>query len=307
MKILITKSQLCKIISEQPESRFGPEQYMSHSERQDFYSGNSERAGAALMSGSKKQMEYLHSIDPHTLLTITQIGTAFIPIVGPVISMGIGLADAAMYWNKGDKKTAGLIGVFSMIPGVGGLASKLGLGQFTAKALGEIGKKISLGLKLSPVEIQVVNRVAQYKQLIQSEIAKLGESATINAGAKVAKATLKSQAKKEAIKQTIKQTGKTIAPYVAAGVGYSKGYDYVQKDTPKTKSQSEGYDWNFVRSSFGSSGTKEENELLNKAWAKGWRPGQVVPQELQTKEYQTVYNQEAQNINALQQLINQAK
>ena len=113
-------------------------------------------------------------IDPHTVMTILQIGTAFIPLVGPAISMGIGLADAAMYWNEGDKKTAGLIGVFSIIPGIGGLASKLGLGKWSAKALGEIGKKISLGSKLTPIETQVANRVAQYRQLIQSEMTKIG-------------------------------------------------------------------------------------------------------------------------------------
>jgi len=61
----------------------------------------------------------LNNLNPHTLMTIAQIGTAFIPLVGPFISMGIGLADAAMYYNEGDKKTAGLIGVFSMIPGIG--------------------------------------------------------------------------------------------------------------------------------------------------------------------------------------------
>ena len=251
----------------------------------------------------EQNLKGLAELSPHTLMTILQIGTAFIPLVGPFISAGIGLADAAMYYNEGDKKTAGLIGVFSMIPGIGGLAGKLGLSKWTAKALGEVGKKISLGSKLSPLETQVANKVVQYRQLIQSEMAKIGGSATIKSGAKAAKEVLKYQAEKQAIKQT----GKTIAGYGAAGVGYSKGYDYVQKDTPKTKSQSEGYDWNFVRTSFGSSGTKEENELLNKAWDKGWRPGQVVPQEFQTKQYQNVYAQETQNIKALEQLISQSQ
>lgn len=251
----------------------------------------------------EQNLKGLAELSPHTLMTILQIGTAFIPLVGPFISAGIGLADAAMYYNEGDKKTAGLIGVFSMIPGIGGLAGKLGLSKWTAKALGEVGKKISLGSKLSPLETEVANKVVQYRQLIQSEMAKIGGSATIKSGAKAAKQVLKYQAEKQAIKQT----GKTIAGYGAAGVGYSKGYDYVQKDTPKTKSQSEGYDWNFVRTSFGSSGTKEENELLNKAWDKGWRPGQVVPQEFQTKQYQNVYAQETQNIKALEQLISQSQ
>jgi hypothetical protein len=175
---------------------------------------------------------------------------------------------------------------FSIIPGIGGLASKLGLSKWGAKALGEIGKKLSLGGKLTPLEVQVANKVAQNRQLIQTEMTKLGKSAAIKGGSKAVK---------------------TIAGYGAAGAGYSKGYDYVQRGSPKVKAETEGLDWNFVRSSFGSSGTKEENELLNKAWAKGWRPGQVVPKEFQTKQYQTQYSQDEKNINSLQQLIAQAK
>ena len=251
----------------------------------------------------QKSENLLNNLDPHTIATVMQIATAFIPFVGPFISAGIGLADAALYYNEGDTKTAGMIGVFSIIPGVGGLAGKLGLSKWSAKALGEVGKKISLGSKLSPVEIQVANKFAQNRQLIQNEITKLGSAATVKAGSQSARTKLRNKA----IAQTTGGVGKTVAGYGAVGVGYSKGYDYLQKDTPKIKSQSEGYDWNFVRTSFGSSGTKEENESLNKAWIKGWRPGQVVPQEFQTKQYQNVYAQESQDINSLNQLIAQAQ
>ena len=148
-------------------------------------------------------------IDPHTLMTILQIGTAFIPVVGPFISAGIGLADAAMYYKEGDKKTAGLIGLFSVIPGIGGLASKMGLTKWSAKALGQIGKKISLGQKLSPVEIQVANKVAQNNTLIQSEVKKLSKTAIAKKGAK----------------KGAKFVGTNVAPYVAADVAYNKTYD----------------------------------------------------------------------------------
>jgi hypothetical protein len=158
--------------------------------------------------------------DIHSFMTVLQIGTAFIPLVGPFISMGVGLADAAIYYNEGDTKTAGLIGVFSMIPGIGGLASKMGLSSWTAKALGEIGKKISLGSKLSPVEIQVGKKVAQYKNLIQQEIAKVGVSA--------AKQNVKKRlVKKAIINKTAKFAGTKVAPYVGVGVAYDKGYDAV--------------------------------------------------------------------------------
>jgi Ni/Co efflux regulator RcnB len=73
----------------------------------------------------------------------------------------------------------------------------------------------------------------------------------------------------------------------AAGGAYSKAYDAAQKDTPRDKVKREGMDWNLVKTEFGSSGTEQDNTLLNQAWTKGWRPGQVVPQEFQTKTYKT--------------------
>lgn len=115
-------------------------------------------------------------LDKHTAMTMLQIGTFFIPLVGPFISAGIGLADAAMYYNEGDKKTAGLVGVLSVIPGIGGLASKLGLGKWSTKALGQLGKKISMGSKLSPQEMSAAKKISENKNLILSEINKFKSS-----------------------------------------------------------------------------------------------------------------------------------
>ena len=235
----------------------------------------------------------------HTINTVLQIATAFIPLIGPFISAGIGLSDAKRYYDEGDTKTAGLVGLFAFIPGVGGLANKLGLGKWTSKALGEVGKKISLGSKLSPVETQVVNIFTKNKQLIQSEMAKIGASATIKTGAEMAKGSLKKQAKK----QFIKNTTKTLAGYGAVGAGYSKGYDYVQRNTPKTKAEKEKIDWEFVKNSFGSSGSKEDNVLLNNAWNGGWRPGTALPKQFQTALYQKNNNEEQENIKKLEAMI----
>ena len=239
--------------------------------------------------------------DKHKILTILEIGTAIIPIVGPLLSTGIALYDAKLYYDEGDKKTAGLIALFSMIPAIGGLAGKMGLTKWGAKALSEIGKKISLGKKLKSAELEVVSKITQHRKLIQAEMKKIGESATIKSGAQAAKGTLK----KQGAAKSLKNVAKPISGYGAAAVGYSKGYDYAQKDTPKTKSESEGYNWDLVKISFGSNGTKEDNKLLNQSWDKGWRPGNVVPKEFQTKQYQNQYSQESQNIKKLQQLVAQ--
>ena len=108
--------------------------------------------------------------DPHTRNTILQLTTAFIPYVGPFISAGIGLHDAKKYYDEGNKRMAGIIGLFAMLPGIGGLTAKLGLGNIAPKTLAEIGKKIGTGAKLTPAEIQIANKVAVNAKVIQQSM-----------------------------------------------------------------------------------------------------------------------------------------
>ena len=135
-----------------------------------------EQRSDAAMDAQAKAINSLPSEYKHTLMTILGIGTAFIPFVGPFIAMGIGISDAKMYYDEGDKKTAALVGILSAIPAIGGLAIKLGLSQWTAKALGELGKKISLGSKLLPEEMSAAKKIAENKNLILSEINKIKSS-----------------------------------------------------------------------------------------------------------------------------------
>ena len=211
-----------------------------------------------------------------------------------------------MYYDEGDTKTAGLVGLFSIIPGIGGLATKLGLTKWSSKALGNIGKKISFDTKLTPGELKVVNRIASNKALIQKEINKLALSKKLIKNGnitKVAKQNVKKQVIKKNVATSIGKTAATVGGYGAAGEAYSKIYDAVQKNTPKAKAESEGLNWEFVKSSFGSSGTEQDNTLLNQAWTKGWRPGQVVPKEFQTALYQKNSNEEQENIKKLESMI----
>jgi hypothetical protein len=135
-----------------------------------------EQRSDAAMDAQAKAIRSLPSEYKHALMTILGIGSAFIPFVGPFIAMGIGIADAKMYYDEGDKKTAALVGILSAIPAIGGLAIKLGLSQWTAKALGELGKKISLGSKLLPEEMSAAKKIAENKNLILSEINKIKSS-----------------------------------------------------------------------------------------------------------------------------------
>jgi hypothetical protein len=101
----------------------------------------------------------------------------------------------------------------------------MGLGKIGAKTMGEIGKKISIGVKLTPAESQIVNKVAKHRKLLQSEIDKLSKIGIKNT--EIAKQGAKSELKKRAIKQSVVKTAKPVVGYGAAGTAYSEVYDEI--------------------------------------------------------------------------------
>jgi len=216
MKVIITENQFSKILEQKPEHLID-------------YQSNSLLNAVGLRSDSdynkvKKVIDdskNVFAVDKHTAMTILSIGTAFIPLVGPFISAGIQIADAAMYYNEGDKKTAGLVGAFAIIPGIGGLAAKMGIGKLSAKVLGNIGKKIGMGSKLTKGELDVANKVAKHRQLLQAEIKKLGDST-------LAKQGVRKQLQKKAVKKGFVKGGAQVAGYGGATYGYNQTYDYFQ-------------------------------------------------------------------------------
>jgi len=217
MKIIISESQHKFLLEQFPEPGDKGFETKKPTKAQQQRSDDYAEEGGFKNEPTNVSIDgFYNPKDKHTILTILQIGTAFIPLVGPFISAGIGLYDAKTYYDEGDKKTAGLIAMFSVIPGIGGLASKLGLTKWSAKALGEIGKKISLGKKLTPVEISVANKVVQNNKLIQSEVKKLSKTAIA----------------KNVTKKGTKFVGKKVAPYVAADVAYNKTYDKINPQKP---------------------------------------------------------------------------
>ena len=105
------------------------------------------------------------AIDAHTLMTVLAIGTAFIPVAGPFISAAISLSDAALYYNEGDKKSAGLTAAFSMIPFIGKIP---GVKELGSKGMSLLASKIAKGVKtFSPAEIKVLNAVKQNESIIK--------------------------------------------------------------------------------------------------------------------------------------------
>lgn len=159
----------------------------------------------------------------HEVNTVLGIGAFFIPFVGPAISSGIALMDAKQFYDEGDTKMAGMVGMFSLLPLVGPVTKLIpGVSKLGPKLMAELGKKITLGAKITnPTEIEVVSQMAKYKDLIKAEMAKIGKDATIAAARKgVQKNVVRKNIANKAV-----GIGGTVIGYGGLAAGYSAGYD----------------------------------------------------------------------------------
>jgi hypothetical protein len=144
MEYIITESQLQRIISEQPDSHFGLERF-------GYNPDKPETTNKAIESQRELHNSKLYR-------TLLQTITAFVPIVGPSLSMGLmGMDVKRDYDNASTKEEKGNIILSYVI----GMAFVWGLGKVfkSVASLGETGmkqlsKKISRGLPYSSLSTQ---------------------------------------------------------------------------------------------------------------------------------------------------------
>lgn len=111
-------------------------------------------------------------LNPHHVLTVLQIGTLFIPVIGPIISGTLSLAHAGLYYSEGKRSEAVLEGIFAFLPGVTGLLGKIpAMARLGKVGMGALGRKVGTLKNLSPDEIKLVNEIG--KQLSNPANAKL--------------------------------------------------------------------------------------------------------------------------------------
>lgn len=106
-----------------------------------------------------------------SIMTVAPVLVSFVPIVGPVLGVALGMGESLYLANQGKKEEAGVVAMFSMIPYVGKLVSKIpGVKQLGAKGMIELGKKIANKTPLSTTEKAVANAVQQQKNVITQEL-----------------------------------------------------------------------------------------------------------------------------------------
>jgi len=126
MKVIVTESQYKKVLIEQELSVI------------DRLKRKWKRVNQNLNLIEDFIYEYRHG-----LLDVAAIGTMFIPLVGPFISLGIELGNAALYANEGDDYTAGLSLAFTLIP-AGQLIRRVpAIKNMTKGGLRSLMKKVS--------------------------------------------------------------------------------------------------------------------------------------------------------------------
>jgi hypothetical protein len=139
MNFLITEQQY-RLILEQPDSKM-PFQI----EKFGYKSDDPATLGPALkkQEESISQMKEFIYNNRHGLLDIAAFAALTIPLVGPFISLGIELGNAALYASEGEDYSAGLALAFSIIPG-GQLIRRIpAIKNMTKGGLRQLMKKIS--------------------------------------------------------------------------------------------------------------------------------------------------------------------
>lgn len=164
MKYIITESQYNRIISEQPDSK------MPYQIEKFGYNPSSKDPNQSFGSALKRQSEFFQTMDLNSNLGLLSIATAFVPVIGPFLSLGISLADAAVYAKKGETNNAAFILALSALPYIGPVVKKIpGISNLGPKGMTLLASKISKGIGLTKTESQIAKSLSQNSKLIQSE------------------------------------------------------------------------------------------------------------------------------------------
>ena len=155
-------------------------------------------------------------VDPHDSLEILQIGALLIPVVGPFISAGLGLADAAIYAKEGKNTEAGVATFFALLPAIGSVVSKIpGVKQLGQKGMQLLASKLLTKAPLNAVEQGVIKGINLNKELIKQETNSVVKNMAANAATRTTDTVIKKELKNIA-KEGIEVGAEEIAMNMAS-------------------------------------------------------------------------------------------
>jgi hypothetical protein len=140
----------------------------------------------------RRMAEDWYKQNAHTVNNVLQIGSLFIPVIGPLVTAGIGLADAAVYAKEGRTTEAGIVAAFSLLPGMASVVSKIpGISQLGQKGMTALATKVLSKTPLNSVEQGVMTGVQANAALIKQEANNTIRNMATKAVAKVTDSTTK--------------------------------------------------------------------------------------------------------------------
>ena len=172
--------------------------------------------GANNMDKVARAMNDYYKENPHLVNQVAQIAALIIPVVGPFISAGIGLADAATYAKEGKNTEAGVSALFALLPGIGAVAGKIpGVKQLGQKGMQALATKFLTRAPLNAVEQGVITGINLNKELIKQETNVVVKNMAANAVTRTADTTTK-KALKNIAKEGIEVGAEEIAMNMAS-------------------------------------------------------------------------------------------
>jgi hypothetical protein len=260
----------------------------------------------------------------HCILPVAEVAALFIPYVGWAVSIGLGMIDAAIYWNEGDKETAGLVGFLTLLPGVGKVVKKFPFVKSWGKnGAKKIALKISNNKPLNMLERYQLKALGESTEFIEKAVTKHVQK---EISEKITKESIEKFTAKQ--KAWLKEFATITTVFIGAGLTYKEIYGKVaetgvlgpkdlirnlwgieprDKATQKvnkfflkvTDPDAEPFmdvetEWDFIKFIFNSSGNKKDGELMVQAIKNGWNPYEegkaIVPKKYRTKDYKNWVN-----------------
>ena len=135
----------------------------------------------------------------HDIMTAVSIGALFFGPIGLLVSAGVSLGDAGMYYHEGDRYNAGLMAGFAILPGLGKVVSKIpAVAQLGSAGMAKLARKLATSSKpvLNRLEMYVIKDMSKYQGLIKTEMDTYLKARAANEAALIARKTSAKGAKK---------------------------------------------------------------------------------------------------------------
>ena len=109
----------------------------------------------------------------HAYFNMLAAVTSFIPGIGLLVSSGIYLADAAAYYQEGDRLNAGYSAIFALVPAaLKGISKIPFIQKLGARGMAALAEKLATSKYslLNKTEIYAIHELVKYKDLIKQDL-----------------------------------------------------------------------------------------------------------------------------------------